>query len=315
MNEDMSTDDYPKENYRDVERKFLQDLKEECGEDGLPIQYLIVFNHLLPKIRQSAQLDCLSEFDYEDRLREAESIVDDISFALCAGWTERKRGVIWFNPTLNKINFRPDSWRDASPVDKTALDSATARYLGCPWMQLNLLEWYILNGYIFDETARLADSIKSGEAIGYINWAHLFSSGNLEKTIYWGTAFRILKFLARWVLGPSIIVAAYFAGYQEVAKWAAIFYGIYISVHIAFFPRRFLRRRTLRNELKELEDKLHALVNVYQSSSVEIFNPSRLREIIARTESEEVFFRPAVYSILDRAIERDAAVFLLEGRH
>jgi len=64
-----------------------------------------------------------------------------------------------------------------------------------------------------------------------------------------------------------------------------------------------------------MEDKLHALVNVYQSSSVEIFNPSRLRDIIARTESEEVFFRPAVYSILDRAIERDAAVFLLEGRH
>ena len=31
------------------------------------------------------------------------------------------------------------------------------------------------------------------------------------------------------------------------------------------------------------------------------------------TDIEEVFFRPAVYSILDRAIQRDPAVFTAEG--
>ena len=149
------------------------------------------------------------------------------------------------------------------------------------------------------------DAIKTGEAIGVTNWAYLYSSGQRA-------AFQISKFVARWILGPVTIVVVYYAGYQEIATWIGIPYGIYILIHIAFLPRRYLRRKARGNELKNLGDKLNGMMSVFQSSSVEIFNPSRLRDLIAKTESEEMLFRPAVYSILDRAVERDAAVFVLE---
>ena len=292
----------------------MKDLEEACDDDGLDRQYRIVFKHLIPRIRQSVKKDRLSGIEYELRLQEAKEIIDDIAWALNAGWEKERGGWISLNPTLDALQFPPDGWRAASPVNKPQLDTATARYLQQPWMQLNLLDWYILNGYIFDEVARLAEGIKSGQAIGVTNWAYLFSGGHFEKTIYWRAAFAISKFMARWILGPAIIVVAYYAGYHEVAKWIAVPYGIYLLIHLAFFPRRYLRRRALRKELKEAEGKLSALIGVYQSSSVEIFSPSRLRDLIAKTESEEVFFRSAVYSILDRVIERDAAVFALEGR-
>ncbi|MGF1610712.1 MAG: hypothetical protein ACFCUQ_15020 [Kiloniellales bacterium] len=179
-------------------------------------------------------------------------------------------------------------------------------------MQLNLLDWYILNGYIFDEVARLAEGIKSGEAVGIINWAHVLAEGDLGKTYYWRAAFQLSKFAVRWLLIPGIVFAVYYAGYQEAAMWMAFPYGVYLLIHIALFPRRYLKRKAVAKALEGQERTLRALINVYQSSSTEILHPSRLRELIARTEAEEVFFRPAVYSILDRAIARDPAVFALE---
>ena len=313
MNEDQNAIPVG-EDYREIERAFWQKLTEDQGEDRYFSQYRIVFENLIPKVRQSAKNEHLSKIEYELKLKEAKEVVDDIALALSAGWKEKKEGWIWFQPTLDCLKFRPDSWWDASPVNKSQLDAATVRYLQRPWMQLNLLDWYILNGYVFDELARVSDSIKSGEAIGIINWAYLFSGGDFEKTIYWRAAFQLLKFVARWILGPAVIILVFYFGYQQVANWLAVFYGLYLLIQVAFFPRRYLRRKAVQKQLNDLEDKLRRLINVYQSSSVEIFNPSRLRELIAKTESEEVFFRPAVYSILDRAIERDAAVFAIEGR-
>jgi hypothetical protein len=306
------------EEYQNVERVFLQEFNEAHHDDEFPhshnSQYHTAFKHLIPRIRRSAEKGSLQADEYYSRLREAEEVVDDLAFALSAHWRKKKGGWIWFKPGLDSLKFRPDDWDDVSPVDKSSLDTATARYLQRPWMQLNLLDWYILNGYIFDETARLADGIKSGEAIGIINWAHVFSGGGFQKTFYWRAAFEISKFLARWILVPAIIITAYYAGYYETAKWIAIFYGVYLIIHVTLFPRRHFRRKALTKGLDELESKLNALISIYQSSSPEVFNPSRLRDLIAKNENKEVLLRPVVYSILDRAIDRDAAVFAVEGR-
>ncbi len=303
------------EEYGPIERDFWETFNERHTNDEYSShsQYRIVFDHLIPKIRRSAEKDCLSADGYDLRLQEAEQIVDDIAFALSVRWREQKQGWIWFNPTVNNLNLRPDTWDDVSPVDTSRLDNVTARYLQRPWMQLNLLDWYILNGYVFDEAARLADAIKSGQAIGITNWAHIFSDGDIVKTIYWRAAFQIAKFLARWILVPAIIIAINYVGFHETAKWIAIPYGIYLIIHVTLFPRRYFRRKALTKELKEWQDSLECLVRIYQSSSSEVFSPSRLRDLTANSESGHLVLRPAVYSILDRAIERDPSVFAIEG--
>lgn len=300
--------------YSDAERRFWKALRSALDDKGLHSQYVVVFENLIPGIRQSAQNDHLSGTEYLLRLQEARSITDEIASALSADWADKKPGSIWCSPTLDCLNFRPDGRLEASPVDKRRLDAATAIYLERPWMQLNLLDWYILNGYVFDELARFAEGVKSGQASGSINWAYVLSDGNIERTVYWRAGFEVAKLLLRWVLPPAVVAIAYYAGYQETAAWIAIVYGIYLLGYLAFFPRRYLRRKALKKKAGELEGKLHALINVFQSSSAPVLSPLRLRDLIAKTEAEEVFFQPAVYAILDRAVERDPAVFAIEGR-
>ena len=182
-------------------------------------------------------------------------------------------------------------------------------------MQLNKLDWYILNGYVFDETARMADGIKSGQAIGITNWSYILADGNLEKTLYIQLALAAAKFVGRWILAPAAIAALFYLGYETAALWVAAPYGIYLTIHIALFPRRYMKRKALAKEYRDCEEKYKKLISVYQSVSTEVFSPTRVRDLIARTESDEVYFRPAVYSILGRAIERDPVVFTAEGIH
>lgn len=307
--------------YRKVETAFWEG-QDRSGDLGTS-QRTRVLELLVPKLRKVSLAEGFTANDFGDRLLDAEQSVDDIAYALCAFWEQKERrsglgpahksGMIWYKPGISCLNSKPDDWEGASPVDKDSLDEATAEYLGRPWMQLNALDWCILNGYIFDETARMGDGIKSGQAVGIINWPYVLAGGDFEKTLYYGVVSAAAKFIGRWILAPAAIATLYYFGYETAALWIAAPYGIYIAAHLALFPMRYRKRKTLRKEYRDWQEKHKKLVNIYQSVSTKVFNPTRLRELIARTENEEVFFRPAVYSILDRAIQRDPAVFTVQG--
>ncbi|MGF1610715.1 MAG: hypothetical protein ACFCUQ_15035 [Kiloniellales bacterium] len=114
--------------YREVEASFWQLLKKDRYDDESydKGQYQLVFENLIPKVRRCANHDGLSRSNYEARLREAASIVDDIAFALSAGSENKRPGCIWSNPPLDCVTSRPKDWFEASPVDKSQLDAATA---------------------------------------------------------------------------------------------------------------------------------------------------------------------------------------------
>jgi hypothetical protein len=303
--------------YQEVERTFWERrFGDEHRDDDARFksQYRTVFQRLIPKIRRFAEDERLSAENYDVRLLKAEGIVDEIAYALNTGFIEEKEGSIWCEPRPEDVVGWPDTlYSDrASPVDISSLDAATARYLQRPWMQLNRLDWYILNGYIFDEAAKIVDHIRSGRAIGVVNLAYIFGGGDLDKTVYWRAALDIAKFVMRWIMLPVAIALVYYFGYQQAAMWIAVPYGVYLAIHIALFPRRYLRRRAQKKELKEWESAVNALVRVYQTSSCVVFSPTQLRSIIVEAESGRARVKSAVYSLLDRAIERDPAVFTVE---
>lgn len=315
MNQDVNFA-YPDEDYREVERMFHELAPSAVDEFGEASQYARLFQHLVPRIRESAEKDQLSGVGYDDRLREAEKVVDDLAGALQAHVGEREPGAIRSAPTLDELRFRdreshPNNWSEASPVDKSLLDKATAAYLERPWMQLNYLDWCILNGYIFDELARLGLDMKSARAYGPVDWAYLFAGGDGAKQIFWRTVFGVSKFLIRWLVMPSAIAAIYYLESREIGAWMAALYTIYLVIHLAVSPTGGANRNALIRFI-ERRKRLDDLMKIYRNSSVDVIHPSRLHGLISRAETHKAFFRPAVFSILDRAIARDETALAIE---
>lgn len=296
------------ERYSKSERELWKRNKNKAGtfSDFRPI-----YEALIPKIRDVALAQELNEWQYESKLERAEEIINNIAYALKRHWRDAPDDRIWYGSDINLLE-RPDEWTDASPVDPNSLDAATAQYLKEPWLQLNQIDWLILNGFIYDALARLSDAIKSGLAVGRTNWAYAFSGGKYGKTILWQIGFAVTKFIFRWLLMPGLAAMAYYFGYVQIATWTLVAFGVYITIHLLFFPKRFMKRRKLKKQVADLEDKLKRLIQIFACSNVNTLNPTTLRAQIADFEKDLVLLKPAVYSILDRAIQRDPSVFTID---
>src|SRR3546814_13611156 len=95
--------------------------------------------------------------------------------------TKLEDGVIWCDPSLVDLGQHREEWRDVSPVDADALNLAVIRYFERPWMQSNTLEWFILQGYLFDSMARLRRDAMHGSLFCITNWAYIFSKANADR--------------------------------------------------------------------------------------------------------------------------------------
>src|ERR687892_1560875 len=300
----------PEEERRNVEREFWARHQGKCG---IASQYKPLLNALLHRVRIMADEQHLDAWTYETKLREAEEVLEDVTFALKANWNDAPDGKFWFGFDACQLVERPECWNGASPISPHLLDAATARYLERPWLQVNRLDWYIINGFLSDEILRSMDAIKSGAATGQINLAYLLSGGKYFGTICWRVGLGLGKFVASWILLPAVAGFAYYLGYNNAAKWILMLFGILVTLRIILLPGRFVRRRAQRRKAAEWDDKLKRLMQIKQSCQANALNPTLLRERIAEAERGETLVSPAVYSILDRAIARDTAVFTISG--
>jgi hypothetical protein len=303
-------DEPPEDQRRSVEREFWDRHQNRCG---FASQYKPLLQAAVERVRGVAERDNLDAWGYEEKLREAEEVIEDVTDALRAFWKEPPDDKFWYGFYDSQLFERPEAWTDASPIDPGRLDAATARYLDRPWLQVNRLDWYLLNGFVSNELLRLMDGIKSGSATGQINWAYVFSGGKYLTTLYWRLGLRVVKLAASWILLPALAALAYYVGYINVAKSTLGLFGILVILRAIFLPGRFMRRRAQKRQAAELQDKLKRLIQIYQSCNASTLNPTLLRERIADAERGDVLVRPAVYSILDRAIAKDPAVFTISG--
>jgi hypothetical protein len=299
----------PEENRRSVEREFWSRHQHKCEQ---PSQYKPLLDAVVRRVRALAEEQDLDSVDYETKLREAEVVLEDVTNALRANWKDPPDGQFWYGFHDSQLIERPKAWRDASPISPRRLDEATARYLERPWLQFNRLDWFILMGFVLDALLRLMDDIKSGTAFGTTNWAYVFSQGRNLAWLSWGVGFWTARFAANWLLLPASAGVAYYLNYIDVAKWIIGLFVIVVIFRIIFLPSRFIRWRMRRRRAAELTLMLKRILQIYQSVDVDTLNPTLLRERIA-TVNSEVLIRPAVYSILDRAISRDPAVFTISG--
>ena len=188
------------------------------------------------------------------------------------------------------------------------LDSATARYLERPWLQSNLIDWYILNGFILDELLRLTYATRSGLVFGETDWAYLFSRGKNESWALWRFGLSAAKFALNWLLLPALAVIAYYLERFSAMRWILGGFGGLVLLQLSSLPGRLMRSRARKRSLAELEDKYSRLFRLRQSTNVSTVNPNSLREQLKMAVEDDLILRPAIHSIVDRALVRDPAV-------
>lgn len=298
----------------EVEEQFWERNEEKCKGSS---QYRPLLKALLNKARKLRDEQDLDVDNYEKQLAEAEEILDDITFSLRGNWKDAPKGKFWWGWGNNLSHEKPKEWGlSPSPIDSYNLDSATAKYFTKQWMQHNKLDWYILNGFIVDEILRLADNMRTGEAFGenkfIYNLSYSFADGKPFPTTLWRLGLNTFFFFFGWLLLPLIVVLAYIYDYPQVAKWVAIVFGCYLLYKIVILPWRIIHWRNVRRLKKLYVKKLQHLIEIYILANGQTMNPSVLRKKIEEFEKEGMLVKPAVYSILDRAIQRDPAVFVAD---
>ncbi len=159
---------------------------------------------------------------------------------------------------------------------------------------------------------RFQDGLLSGSALGETNWAYQLSKKTIMSTLLWRLGLGTAKFALNWLLLPALAaVAYYYFDYILAAQLILGMFGVLVIFRIIFFPSRFMRKRERKRQFAELQDGFNQLVRIQvMVNDCSTLNPTVLREQLNGTEREgALVVRPAVYSILDRAIARDPAVF------
>ena len=150
------------------------------------------------------------------------------SIALRACWKNPPDNQFWYGVGPYDLTEKNEEWTDTSPIDPKALDVATALYLGRPWLQSNLLDWYILNGFVTDELFRFKESFMSGEALGEINWAYMFSyKKTIMSVLVWRMGWAVANFALTWLLLPALAAAAFYFRYILPAQLILGIFGIW----------------------------------------------------------------------------------------
>ncbi len=309
-----------------IEREALAKYAGQHGESELQA----ILRDWFPRLRGLATEKGEDLGYYRELIREAEDVLSKIHAALFAhveyhsgtktngrfpGGTDAKndQGWLWRSPGTWQMDHQPSNWTSASPVNRRRLADAIAEYMKKDWLQHDLIEWAAINALLFDEIARMKDGIKSGRALEEWSWAYIFAGNHKERLLLWTVALMFGAFVARWVIPPATIVGLERAGYLGAAKALAIVWGLYAVYRIATWPSRRRYRQEKEARLRKFEQMLEAMAQAWLHSDNKVINPSRLKELVLAAESKGAILSPVIHSLLDRAIQRDPAVFIRPG--
>lgn len=301
------------EGYQQVEQDFLADIQETHENETV----LELFNELREVIRTASIRDGIDSEEFRKRLNQSEYVVSQLYHALNA-YAKHDKETFFSIPYNIDLNLRKSEWDDITPIDKTSLENVASEYLKRPWMQLGRIDWYLLNGFIFDEFARFRNEAVSGQLLAqygdfYFNFVRPFiAAKNDSDLLFKQTIYRLIWAIGvnclRWVIFPLLIYFLYSFEYEKAATWIGIPYVIYIAYFILTFPFRFWRKRVLNKKIKEITELDEKLARLYTACRGKTINPTLLKEMIRDAERNKIVIRSVVHSVLDRAIQRDPAV-------
>ncbi len=290
------------ESYRQAEDLYWAGFGE--APKGAYRQY---FETIRAAVRAASEAERLTPQDYADRLLRASEIGSEITWALIRSDDEKTRHQFWLPSSTNDA-LRTTKWTGPSPASPEDLAAAASKYLEAPWMQANLVDWYLINGLVFDAYARSFDAVASGKAFGRTPLSYALA-GDLQKATVYGAGIAVAGFAARWVLPPLLMLGLYGFSFEKAIPWIAVPWAVYAAFRLVLAPFQLWQWHKRRQQAKQFQAILEGYASIYETVRSASFSPSRLRNQIRKLQGERTMLPPVVHSLVARLVQRDAHLF------
>jgi hypothetical protein len=208
--------------------------------------------------------------------------------------------------------------------DQNDFHATVADYLQKPWLRHSLLDWIMVDMMVSRELSAFGEELKKSFMPGPrddlffgVHARYYKTNGNLLKMKIpdWESLVR----KAFWAIGVPVgaIYGAFHFGYDGLGASLLGFYGAAIAAWVGLKTLRFVVRigYTLAGKTHPrakpfvLWDQMY---QVWKLLEPPIVNATLVREMMVKTRDQGAVWDSAVWSIIDRVIQHDPAVWVVQ---
>jgi hypothetical protein len=188
-------------------------------------------------------------------------------------------------------------------IDKHLLINTAMLYLSHAEIQVNKLDWILLDAIVFQELEAYAYHVFLTRGGAGFNWAAIFESRNAIK--YYGLTliFWLLGLLVTFVAPPAAAYYLFAHDHQTAAVVVAVLWMLSLGYRLLTYPFRWRARRKAWRLLQ-------CLIDVYRILGDRTISPRRLKEALDTAAADGVVLDGAVFTIVDRIIIKDPTAFI-----
>jgi len=303
--------------YKEADQEFAEVLgkveKELCFPWGRPI-----WEEILGIVHERSLNESLPLSSYKKRLADVESLLSDLTSVFSrARDIEKNARIIWIHQPEHRLIFPSKTSKhseDASYFNQTfargELFDCVGFYLARPWMRHKGMDWVFLDAVLFSETEYLRENVRSGLAMGTINWLYAFSGGNVLKMAWQTLLFKSAVWVIRYPVPIGVISTLAYFKYETAAIIFSGLYGVYLCVRLALFPSRFIQRRNEAKAQKKAEEIFKDLLTAYDLCQLPVISPRALKAYLDLSLEKEVPFPGIVIALVDQIVSYDPTLFV-----
>jgi hypothetical protein len=200
--------------------------------------------------------------------------------------------------------------------DQTDFHVTIAQYLKEQWMRHPVLDWIMVDMMVSRELSALGEELKQifpyaknlfGEKLG----RYYAMKGDLRKMRGLDLRNAVNKFF-RIVLPAAVIYGAFYFGHENISKLIAGdgLLGICIIVAVAVIVWQIWPTLAVNYWLRRRWNPMYRVWQLLQGPTV---NPTLVREMMVRTRDQGAVWDMPAWSIIDRVIQYDPAVWIVQG--
>jgi hypothetical protein len=200
--------------------------------------------------------------------------------------------------------------------DQTDFHGAIAEYLKEQWLRQPVLDWIMMDMMVSRELSALGEELKQT----YPDAKNVFSvrldryfamKGDLRKMRRLDGRNAVNKFFRIW-LPLAILYGAFYFGNETISRVMGGYRLLDICVVVALGVLAYQILPTLLVKYW-LHRRWNPMYRVWQLLQGPTVNPTLVRELMAKTRDQGAVWDMPAWSIIDRVIQHDPAVWIVQG--